>query len=178
MIRLFHILGALLLLLAAAPAGAEKSITIFNLSAAEVERVEAKTCKAFTDKDAFPYVASDKVRALGTAPQPNWDREESCQRVYCLTAPDWQVNRPEGRSCFTLSIKSVSHYRCTRGFDASCYEYTYTLTLTPAPSSGAAPTPISGETNALKTARYRISLLKTGAIIIADIGPSYRKMPE
>lgn len=175
MIRVTHVLGTLLLLFAAFPAWAEQQITLFNLSAAEVERTEAPRCRVFTDKDTYAFVASDRVRTLGVAQNPTWEKEESCERRYCLKAQPWQANRPEGMSCFTLTVSSTYKYVCTRGAGADCHQRTYKMTLRPAPSSGPTPTAISGEVNALETPHYRISLLKSGAIIIADVGRSYRE---
>lgn len=175
MTRIPHVFGALLLLFAALPAWAEQQITLFNLSAAEVERTEAPRCRVFSDQDTFAFVASDRVRTLGAAQNPTWEKEESCKRIYCLKSPSWQANRPEGMSCFTLTISSIYKYICTRGHEPSCHQRTYKMTLGPAPSSGPTPTAVSGEANVLETPLYRISLQKSGAIILADVGRSYRK---
>ncbi len=177
--RLTRAFGALMLTLIAGTAWADESITLFNLSAAEVERVDAPHCGAFSDKDAFPFVASDKVRALGAAIKPTWTTEQSCTRSYCLTTPDWRSSQREGRSCFKLTVKSKYANLCTRSYNpSSCDQYTYTYQLTPADSVGETPVPISGTTNEVQTARYRISLMKTGAIVVADVGLSYRKKPN
>ncbi|WP_395825722.1 hypothetical protein [Elstera sp.] len=177
--RLTRALATLMLTLIAGTVWADEPITLFNLSAAEVERVKADSCDAFSDKDDFPFVASDKVRTLGAATKPTWTSEKSCTRAYCLTTPDWRSSRPEGRSCFELMVKSKYANLCTRSYNpASCDQYTYVYQLTPADSVGEKPVPISGATNELQTARYRISLMKTGAIVVADIGLSYRKKPN
>jgi hypothetical protein len=159
-----------------------RDITLFNLSVGNVERIEEKsTCGGFQDKDAYPWVRSDETRLLGTLQVPNWSSPRECSRTYCLETPDWRDSSSAGTSCFKFTVSSYSKQVCGAPVmgNANCdNHYYYTSTLTSAPSKGDAFAPISGQKNELQSKRYRVSLLSTGAIIVADVGPSYRKKPN
>lgn len=188
-------IATLLLALAALPAAAEPwrlesaddiELHLFNMSAAEVERVAEPSCGMFADYDGHRFVQGDHVRSLGKSKKPTWESTARCSRTYCLQTPAWHWSgdtaAPGGgatRSCFVLNMASTYKYTCTRGHDPACHQRRHWFDIAPAPSGlDQEPfSPIAGQNNELQSGRYKVTLQKTGALVIADRGTSYRKAP-
>ena len=168
------------LLWPAIAAAQAQQITLFNLSMGTVKRVSSATCGEFIDQDGYPEVAPDKTRTLGSAKTlANKSYPAlTCSRTYCIDIPRWREGTPNADSCFSLTLNIVTKQSgcSTIEGNATCnYPHTYNYSLKPAASTGPEFAPIVNEQNALASPRYRISLLPSGAIIVADVGLSYRE---